>query len=185
MNTSQPQDSLRKKVKKLKKRKKSWKRTKQEWRLDCCPSPPRHPWKAKHSAPSIQNPNPNSAGRNTLGTRLLGHIEHNFMSQLHMLHNHWSANWHASGPVVVMPTRGVLLKANVYLACQEKKIGSRSGWEFLHVYFCLLDVSIYMLKCVFCRDIVLENESNTMCCIINTGTHSNANSHKLCAMANF
>ena len=39
MNTSQPQDSLRKKLKKLKKRKKVEKERSKIWGLDFCPSP--------------------------------------------------------------------------------------------------------------------------------------------------
>ena len=36
---------------------------------------------------------------------------------------------------------------------------------------CCLDVAIYMLKCLFCRDIVLENEFKR-CVYLDTNNHS-------------
>ena len=53
MNTSQPQDSLRKRLKKLKKRKKL-KKSEARMGTRLLPQPPPRPWEAKHSAPSIQ-----------------------------------------------------------------------------------------------------------------------------------
>ena len=45
------------------------------------------------------------------------------------------------------------------------------GSEFLHEEPCCLDVSIYMLKCVFCWDIVLENEFKR-CVYLGPNNHS-------------
>ena len=43
--------------------------------------------------------------------------------------------------------------------CQNLSFVKHFGWEFLHGEpCCCLDVSIYLLKCLFCWDIVLENE---------------------------
>ena len=55
MNTSQPQDSLRKKLKKLKKTEESWKRTKQERGLYCCASPLPAPGKLGIRPPQTKN----------------------------------------------------------------------------------------------------------------------------------
>ena len=52
MNTSQPQDSLRKKLKKLKNGKKL-KKNEARMGTQLLPQPP-PPWEAKHSAPSFQ-----------------------------------------------------------------------------------------------------------------------------------
>ena len=54
MNTSQPQDSLRKKFKKLTKTEKKLKKNEAGMGTRLLPLPPPRPWEAKHSAPSIQ-----------------------------------------------------------------------------------------------------------------------------------
>ena len=54
MNTSQPQDSLRKTLKKLTKTEKKLKKNETRIVARLLPQPPPLPWEAKHSAPSIQ-----------------------------------------------------------------------------------------------------------------------------------
>ena len=54
MNTSPPQDSLRKTLKKINKNGKKFKRNEARMVARLLPQPPPLPWEAKHSAPSIQ-----------------------------------------------------------------------------------------------------------------------------------